>query len=949
MNTILRKLSKNLWGVAVIAALTAVVAYLLARFLTHCLTYSDNAMMGIAYAIPTFVDALKAEPFRIAWSDPTVSVATFVIVAMSALTALGQLSRGMKMDNEDTQGAHGDDRLATKREMAVRMDTKHWWNNIRYLEGAGIILAPYDEKTKKKADAINLNSVVFGISGLGKTYNLVAYDIAQSVGAPFASGLVPARPGIANLPENLMRAPWAPDPIKAAAVAASKRARDMALLIPRKNDDDAMKRLGLGEGFDTFSTDPKGDDVRDCGGMLKAAGVLVKEVNTIDFKGLKYNPLVAIPERYVDSKDPSLIRTRATCGRLSVSADADCAREAFSKEERMTLGVRHNLVTATSGLNDVPTTAKSFTELDEKLWETLDGDTDFCLEDARVLRDQRDRAWMHEQMGSFVDGTDEKDRPIAHIGAGCEKVASTVEAFNYRRTSGKVEVRITCAPGFSANKVVEIDLDPALVVEGYTHPSCTSVEIAQNERGGRDTKAPIKWTIDKMPPPALPGERTTLVLTLDVHIAPTRVADGVHLTKTVDCLVANLRGTQAQARSDGSTDPFWEDCKRLCFMSLIALLFERYDAKYRTLPEMMRLLDLALPESGKEGDKSPLAVIFEEWEYARVFAPATGAKGRRGATRNQGKWVTASTPAHSRHDSMAVHCYHAFMDCAEDTRKSIIISCQTALVNLLSDDVREFLSADEVGLDTLGEEGSCQAIFVVTSDVPSPYDFLTALICFQAIDSCMERAFVKHGGKLPRHVRFILDELRNLGSIPILVRACAVVRSRNVSISMYLQSRAQLAAVYGQEGADTIIDCCSTVVYLGAQTESSREEISKMVGTETVASRTFQRSFGEAGAVRGSTESITTNERRVMSPSQLRRLKHGYALALMFGQHAMFGPKNQTARHPYYRYMYPGHAHTLFEPAPVFDERFDYERYLGDLRAGRITNLRMKEVGSMKT
>ena len=238
---------------------------------------------------------------------------------------------------------------------------------------------------------------------------------------------------------------------------------------------------------------------------------------------------------------------------------------------------------------------------------------------------------------------------------------------------------------------------------------------------------------------------------------------------------------------------------------------------------------------------------------------------------------------------------------------------------------------------------------MVTSDVPSPYDFLTALICFQAIDSCMERAFVKHGGKLPRHVRFILDELRNLGSIPILVRACAVVRSRNVSISMYLQSRAQLAAVYGQEGADTIIDCCSTVVYLGAQTESSREEISKMVGTETVASRTFQRSFGEAGAVRGSTESITTNERRVMSPSQLRRLKHGYALALMFGQHAMFGPKNQTARHPYYRYMYPGHAHTLFEPAPVFDERFDYERYLGDLRAGRITNLRIKEVGSMKT
>ena len=410
--------------------------------------------------------------------------------------------------------------------------------------------------------------------------------------------------------------------------------------------------------------------------------------------------------------------------------------------------------------------------------------------------------------------------------------------------------------------------------------------------------------------------------------------DGVALTKTIDTLAANLRRTDAA--SAGSNDPFWEDSKRLCLMSLAAFLFEAYDERERTIPSLMKLLDAALPDPGSPAEKSPLEVLMETWEHGRVYQSAEPRRaGSRGGLRG-GRWVPAETPPHGRSESVALHCFRAFTSGAEETVRSVIITCQAALVNLVADDVRELLSYDELALDTLGDPGQKQALFIVTSDTDSPFDFLTALVIQQSIDLLMEKAYKRYGGRLPRHVRFELDEAANLGKIPILVRAMAVVRSRNVSIALYLQAKAQLALVYGEKEADVIADNCSTMLFLGAQTKDTLEEVSERVGKETVYSRTFQRNFGEAGITRGSGESIQSTERAVRSTTQLSRLSTGKLLCFIHGCYPILDDKYQTYKHPLYAYVNPESERTWLMPPCAFDGRFDFREYARRHRARAI-------------
>lgn len=731
----------------------------------------------------------------------------------------------------------------------------------------------------------------------------------------------------------------------------------------------------IGAGFDVVNSDPKGDNVRDTGHMFVDAGYDLKVFNTIDFReGNHYNPLAYIRSEMVDSKKPSAIECDLSVKSITnegrvVTKKIDKKAEKITLDNSPELSLSQsccikaslNLDTIRNDYDGISTTDLTVDEIDEQI-EVLNehlgelvnprtGDVfkskknqfDRLYSELETLRKQRDFKFIETEGGAFVTrGVDEegKEISIGHKGKGLKKVSEVIKNFSASHSQGELTLTVTNLRAQPNNAMITLELDNSLAIDGYLFefPGYTEPEQKEIKRNRSITDPGIKVEKDKSGKatgkvtiftPELPACEAGLmpvgVVILKVHIIPMMVANGVDLTKTVDTLVANLRGTDAA--SNNSSDPFWEDTKRLCFMSLVAFLFEKYDVKHRTIPEMMRLLNMALDESGDPHAKSPLSVLMEAWEYGRIFED-DGEKrlnNSRVSTRG-GRWVKTDNIPHSRNDSLALHCYHAFMSGADETVQSVIISCQAALVNLISDDVKEMLSYDEMALDTLGDPDQKQIIFVVTKDTNSPFDFLTALIIFQAIDLCQDKAYKKYGGKLPRHVRFILDEVANLGKIPILVRALAVVRSRNISISLFLQSKAQLALVYGEKEADVIFDNCSTLLFLGAQTKETLEEISTKVGEETVYSRTFTRSFGDGVMTKNRSENIQANARKVMTVTDLARMSKGKMLVFIFNQRAALDTKIQTLKHPYYAYIDPGKRRWLQAPS-VYDDRFDYVKY----------------------
>ena len=1106
-------------GKAVAAIIFIVLTGLLfltgVRFGTYIVDYDIKPQQGFLNVFMNPMCMAQPEPFRFHFTNMTALTYGLILAVIPPLAFVMFAKKGQKLSNEDTGREHGDDRLATVREMRSTLDTKHAFNNIVFSENCGLVFEPYNKRTRDALNARNFNTITFGISGLGKTFNIVKPNLMQACGdqlpkmeygwknmpahfwqsslgrkflyigkalkitgrsakAAAAGVVVPVAARATEAMEDRKAAKdflnqesadryfedysdyedaeepedvdepygsetatdWQEADVSGFAAAGyegegvsegeelsaahqedkganeqedneasgqegnegegnaeaaevamaatdareSKRprkrkgtklyssgmrsvaqeaykgvqkanqvrrhelklARDAAKLDGRKRGE-----LALGAGFDVVNTDPKGDNVRDTGWMFLAAGFEVKVVNTVDFEeGLHMNPLAYIGTRLVDVKRPEQVSVEISATAPdSDSFDAETVSVELEKIELNSnrheescgtwrLSGEMNLATETVSLSDTPRlkNMKGY-ELDAKIKEISENGEEEPGQ-LELLLAQRDMLWMEHDMGSHIikdpeapEGDGSQYKLVG--GNGCTKVAHAVETLRYRRTSGQIVIEFKNNNHHGIPAEVTIDLDESLTVSNIPLITRGEIEWPLDEYGEEISEGKLKWVIPRTsacPEDAGPDVNVAEKLVLDVHIKPMKIADGVWLTKTVDCLCANLRNTDAQ--SGGSSDPFWEDTKRLCFMSLIAFLFERYDEEEHTLPKMMELLNIALAESGDPNEQSPLAKLMEMWEYGRIYKQSDAKEGYGGGTTRGGGYVSSGTMPHNRDDSMALHCFHAFMSSAPETKQSIITTCQAALVNLIHDDIKEMLAYDELHLETLGDANQKQIIFVVTKDTDSPFDFLTALVTFQAIDVCQEKAYRRYGGKLPRHVRFELDEVANLGKIPILVRASAVVRSRNISISMYLQSKAQLAMVYGEKEADIIEDNCSTVLFLGAQTEGTLEQMSKKVGTETVQSRMFSRSGSDGSLFGNTSEQISSNERRVMSSSQLSRMTKGWMMVYLFNQRAAYDHKFKTLEHPYYAYIDPDSKRREWKmPLPVFEDRFDYAKY----------------------
>ncbi len=415
------------------------------------------------------------------------------------------------------------------------------------------------------------------------------------------------------------------------------------------------------------------------------------------------------------------------------------------------------------------------------------------------------------------------------------------------------------------------------------------------------------------------------------------VRSDVDVLSLVECLIANTAGDAEHAG-----DPFWENAERLLYTALIAYLVHHCPPKDRTLPGMLTLLSLAEAREGNESYMSPLDLLFLELETGKRLVAESDPEPFDEESRafsngcGRARWVQVREPAEQASD-FALNAYKRFKTAAGETLKSIIISCNTRCLPMMADNVQEILSADDLALDRMGDAGQKTVVFASMPDTRGTFNFLFAMLMWQAVNELCDAALVRHGGRLPTPVHLVFDEFANIGKLPDIDRFVAVIRSRNVSMSMILQSFEQLKGTYGEEKALSIRACCDTTLFLGSTLYGTNEEISKMLGNQTVASLTVNDTDGQS---KSTTVNRAISERPLMLPDEVGRLSRRKALLLIAGAYPFMDDKFDAADHPRWDEVEPRHAGARHE-AP-----FDFERYAA--KAGKKAAGKDRQAAAMR-
>lgn len=358
-------------------------------------------------------------------------------------------------------------------------------------------------------------------------------------------------------------------------------------------------------------------------------------------------------------------------------------------------------------------------------------------------------------------------------------------------------------------------------------------------------------------------------------------------------IVANTEG-----EADHKGDPYWEKAERLVYTALTAYLVMHCEPADRNLDGLLTLLSLA-DARDDPGYMSPLDMVFRELETGERYVRRAGASAEggslRGFSEEDGAWEWVKVREPAPPDDFALASYREFRVAAGDTMKSMLSSCNVRLKPLSIRAVRDLTSKDELDLAHMGDEGAKVALFASMSDTDSTFDFLFALLMDTAVSALCAVALEAHGGSLPTTVHFVFDEFANIGRIPDFERTIAVTRSRNIAVSMIAQSLSQLKETYGDNNAETIVNACDTLLYLGGKANETNEEISKMAGKQTVASETQSDSRG-AGWTRTVNRGIS--ERDLIQPAEVARMPREDALVLVNGCMPLMDRKYRLERHP---------------------------------------------------
>ena len=245
----------------------------------------------------------------------------------------------------------------------------------------------------------------------------------------------------------------------------------------------------------------------------------------------------------------------------------------------------------------------------------------------------------------------------------------------------------------------------------------------------------------------------------------------------------------------------------------------------------------------------------------------------------------------------AVRQYAKYKLASGKTAKSILISCGARLAPFDIAELREIMSYDELGLDTLGDERT--ALFFLISDTDTTYNFIVALAFSQMFNLLCERADSKYGGRLPCHVRVLWDEAANTGQVPGLEKLVAVIRSREVSLTLFYQAMSQCKALY-KDNAETIMGNMDSIVFLGGREASTLKDISEnWLGKATISMQTDSRTRGQSESYGLNTQRLG---RELLTTSEITTMPGDRCLLQLRGLPPFFSPKYDLKQHPNYRY-----------------------------------------------
>lgn len=267
------------------------------------------------------------------------------------------------------------------------------------------------------------------------------------------------------------------------------------------------------------------------------------------------------------------------------------------------------------------------------------------------------------------------------------------------------------------------------------------------------------------------------------------------ILKLVNTLMVNTKGEGSH-----SGDDFWVKAERLLYCALIAYIVFELEEKDRHFGTLVDMIDNSHVSEEDESYKNIVDVMFEELESRKK-------------------------------DCFAVRQYKKYKLAAGKTAKSILISCGARLAPFDMDELKEIMSYDDLELDRIGDRKT--ALFIIVSDTDTTFNFVVAMLYSQLFNLLCERADDEFGGKLPVHVRCLLDEFANIGQIPNFEKLIATIRSRRISASVILQTQSQLKDLY-KEKADTIIGNCDTTLFLGGKEKTTSKEMEELLGKETI-------------------------------------------------------------------------------------------------------------------
>ena len=272
----------------------------------------------------------------------------------------------------------------------------------------------------------------------------------------------------------------------------------------------------------------------------------------------------------------------------------------------------------------------------------------------------------------------------------------------------------------------------------------------------------------------------------------------------------------------------------------------------------------------------------------------------------------------------AVRQYVKYKLAAGKTAKSILISCGARLAPFDIKELRDLTAYDELDLDKLGEKKT--AMFVIISDTDATFNFIVSIMYTQLFNLLCDKADDEYGGRLPIHVRCLLDEFANIGQIPNFEKLIATIRSREISASIILQSKSQLKAIY-KDNADTIEGNCDTTLFLGGKEKTTLKEMAEILGKETI-------DLYNTSDTRGTTQSYGLNYQKtgkeLMSQDEIAVMDGGKCIMQVRGVRPFFSEKYDITKHKQYKYL------------SDYDSKntFDIEKYLKDSKPG---NMKMKK------